>query len=103
MHIIFAELFFGMDWHSKLVLLLGFAFFILNAGVGLMVPMNTSDGILVNDATRSRENFGPMMENVDYQKDCGNFLDPCGSKDDPPCCAPDFCLQGYCQNNTVNS
>ena len=34
-------------------------------------------------------------------KDCGNFLDPCGRMDDPPCCAPDFCLQGYCQNNTL--
>ena len=34
-------------------------------------------------------------------KDCGNFLDPCGREDDPPCCAPDFCLQGYCQNNTL--
>ena len=47
--------------------------------------------------TTAESHFNYIQEG----KDCGNFLDPCGRHDDPPCCAPDFCLQGYCQNNTL--
>ena len=42
------------------------------------------------------------MEYAKLDKDCGNFLDPCGGKDDPPCCPPDFCGDSnLCVNSTL--
>merc|ERR1712126_109742 len=79
-----------------LILVLGFV--LCTAQISSNEPENKIQGISGHDATKPIK-----VENMSLGKDCGNFLDPCGRDEDPPCCPPDFCLQGYCQNNTLSA
>ena len=90
-----------MDRHGKFSVLFCATLLIVNFAVCLFVPMESKSKDEVENVFRNKVETIQRMEYVGTRKDCGNFLDPCGNKNDPPCCAPDFCLQDYCQNNTM--
>ena len=90
-----------MERYLKLYTLFYVTLFIVDLTICLSVPMNAKGKNGVEDVVGNNLENIQKMEYVGTGKDCGNFLDPCGNKDDPPCCSPDFCLQGYCQNNTM--
>ena len=73
----------------------------LSFNFGLVLPAKMSKGEGFKSQRWNGVDSINRMEYIKYENDCGNFLDPCGGKDDLPCCPPDFCLQGMCQNNTL--
>ena len=90
-----------MDRFTRFSAIFCITLLIVDFTVGLSVPLQKQSKDEVDIVFQNKGETVQRMEYIGNGKDCGNFLDPCGGKDDPPCCAPDFCLQGYCQNNTI--